>query len=108
MGVSLTDGGGRVDGIFDVTPAETIVPTGGGGRPDVRCRWDWGSSSTCYGWPSRSCARSPRWRWLPLRRTPSASTMTCHLAGLFIERRNRVALSARTARGVDGSDWYPA
>jgi len=66
-----TDGGGCSDSRINGTSAGTIIPTDGGGRLDVRCRRDWGSSSTHYVWPSRSWARSPWWRWLPLRRTPS-------------------------------------
>ena len=39
-----TDSGGCSDGCFDVTHTGTAIPTGGGGCPDVRCRWDWGIS----------------------------------------------------------------
>ena len=105
-----TDGGGCSDGRADGTPTGTVVPTGGGctdgrcrwvrgisdvdGIPtgadipigggdrldDIRCRRDGGSSRTLYRWPSRSRA-CLRWeRWFPLRRTPSASTTTWHLA----------------------------
>lgn len=59
-GVTLpTDGGGRFDGRFHGTPVGINLPTNGSGRLDVRCRRDWGSSSTCYGWPGRLWARSP-------------------------------------------------
>ena len=105
-----TEGGGCADGRADGTPTGTVTPTGGGctdvrcrwgrgisdvdGIPtgvvipigggdrldDVRCGRDGGRSRTRYRWPSRSRA-CLRWeRWLPLRRTPSASTTTWHLA----------------------------
>jgi hypothetical protein len=104
-----TDGGGCSDGRADGTSTGTVIPTngcpdvrcrwdwgisdvdgiptgadipvGGGDRlVDVRCRRNGGSSSTRYRRPSRSRA-CLRWeRWLPLRRTPSASTTTWHLA----------------------------
>ena len=38
-----TNSVGSSDGRLDGTP-RTVIPTGGGGCPDVRCRWDWGVS----------------------------------------------------------------